>query len=282
MVTVEALEALDLLIWLGNGIQAAQLAHCNQSTVSRRMRLARDGFRLKMRRINGTWQQQRVPLLLALERQVHQHSRFTGRKPLRLQAPFWSSEALLNELPKAWVRNPLTPVGSAHHCLDLLEQRLVDACVATLPERPAGDDPRFAVFDLFHSPIHLVTTRTSAMCRVSRPSREEIGSCCQIATFPFNPRPQKRFIHAFYDHHFPAGLAAEREPVCFANSLMLRILGERMLVQILDVAVPSYYVESLVVLEEHRNSPAIAALLDHLRRRILELSRSEASLAAVL
>lgn len=67
----------------------------------------------------------------------------------------------------------------------------------------------------------------------------------------------------------------------FANSLMLKALGDRMNVVPLKVAVPSHYVESLVVLREHREEPAVAQLVEQLRRQILELSRTEAQLTAV-
>lgn len=55
MVTGEALEALDLLIWLGNGSHASELAHCNQSTVSRRVRQIQAIFNLKLQRVGGAW-----------------------------------------------------------------------------------------------------------------------------------------------------------------------------------------------------------------------------------
>ena len=287
MVTEEALEALDLLIWLGNGTHAGELAHCNQSTVSRRVQQTLATFNLKLRRVSEAWQMTGDPQLLNLERQLHQRSRFLGRQALRLQAPYWSSDALFNNLPPHWSSNPFSSAGSAHHCLDLLEHRVVDACLATLPERPASDDIRFACFDLFHSPIHLVTSPAARVSRITQPTRAEIGTCCHIATFPFNPRPQKQFIRSFYAHHFrpsrPLGRARHpgTDPVYFANSLMLKALGDRMPVITLEVPVPSHYVESLVVLHEYREEPAVAQLVELLRRRILKLSRSEAQLIAL-
>ena len=63
---------------------------------------------------------------------------------------------------------------------------------------------------------------------------------------------------------------------------MLKSLGDRMPASILEVAVASHYVESLVVLLlENREQPAVAQLVAVLRRRILELSRSKAQLIAV-
>jgi len=287
MVTEEALEALDLLIWLGNGTHAGELAHCNQSTVSRRVQQTLASFNLKLHRISEAWQMTGDPLLLHLERQLHQRSRFLGRRALRLQAPYWSSAALCNNLPPRWFSNPFSTFGSAHHCLELLEQRVVDACLATLPERPASDDTRFACFDLFHSPIHLVTSPTALVSRLTRPSSAEIGTHCHITTFPFNPRPQKQFIHGFFAHHFQPSRSHKRgqhpgtDPVYFANSLMLKALGDKIDVISLKVDVPSHYVESLVVLHEYREEPAVAQLVEQLRRQILELSRSEPQLIAV-
>ena len=287
MVTVDTLEALDLLIWLGNGVQAGELACCNQSTVSRRIGQAKATFNLSLRRVAGALQTVGDPLLLSLEREVHQLGRFMGRQGLRLQAPIWSAETLLHELPVGWIGNPVSSMGSPHHCLDLLEQRVIDAALATLPERPAADDARFACFDLFQSPIHLVTTPDRAVSQLTQPTREEIGSRCSIATFPFNPRPQKHFIRSFYAHHFRPSqphLSAkqpETNPVFFANSLMFRALGDRMPLVTLEVSVPSHYVESLVVRQEHRESPAVAELVEVLRRRIQTLSRSETQLTAI-
>lgn len=287
MVTVEALEALDLVIWLGNGAQASVLTHCNQSTVSRRVKQTLATFNIKLHRRSGAWQVEGDLLLLRLERQLHQRSRLLGRQALRLQAPYWSSDALCQNLPPGWISNPFSSAGSAQHCLDLLDQRVVDACLATLPERPASNDTRFTCFDLFHSPIHLVTSPTAAVNRITQPSRAEIASCCHINTFPFNPRPQKLFIHGFYAHHFPRSLTNKGEsshptdPVYFANSLMLKALGERMPLTTLNVAVPSHYVESLVVLHENRKEPAVAQLVEVLQQGILKLSRSEAQLTAV-
>ena len=63
---------------------------------------------------------------------------------------------------------------------------------------------------------------------------------------------------------------------------MLKSLGDRMPASILEVAVASHYVESLVVLLlENREQPAVAQLVAVLRPLILELSRSKAQLITV-
>lgn len=93
---------------------------------------------LKLQRVGGAWRMVGDPLLLRLERQLHQRSRFLGRQPLRLQAPHWSADALFQDLPPCWIGNPFSTEGSTHHCLDLLEQWVIDAGLATLRNgRPA-------------------------------------------------------------------------------------------------------------------------------------------------
>lgn len=63
---------------------------------------------------------------------------------------------------------------------------------------------------------------------------------------------------------------------------MLKSLGDRMPVSIIEVAVASHYVESLVVLLlKNREQPAVAQLVAVLRPLILELPRSKAQLIAV-
>ena len=148
MVTVETLEALDLLIWLGSGALAGERARCTQSTVSRRVRQAESSFGLKLQRRGAQWHLSGNSLLVQMEREVHQVNRIHRNRPLRLQAPAWSHDHLLRPLPQGWIINPSDGPGSPHHCLDLLKARVVDACLATLPERPSSDDHRFTCFDL--------------------------------------------------------------------------------------------------------------------------------------
>lgn len=62
---------------------------------------------------------------------------------------------------------------------------------------------------------------------------------------------------------------------------MLKALGDTMNVITLALDVSSHYVESLVVLEENREDPAVAQLVEVLRARIRDLSRSETQLIAV-
>lgn len=98
MVTADPFEAFDLLIWLGNGSHASALAHCNQSTLSRRVR-----------------QLQASLNLLRLEWHLHQRSRFRGRQPLRLQAPCRNGRpAVTPDLPASTCSLQPSPPEAVH------------------------------------------------------------------------------------------------------------------------------------------------------------------------
>jgi len=56
MVHPEELAALDLLIWLRNGLAAGRRLGCNQSTISRRVETCRQSFGLRLGRMGGEWQ----------------------------------------------------------------------------------------------------------------------------------------------------------------------------------------------------------------------------------
>lgn len=133
MVTEENLQALDYLIWLGNGRQAAEATGTHQSTISRRVNLVLSAFQLSMKRHQG-----RVLLhglhrdLLTLERQVHQGRRLLGRQGLRLEveAEAWP-----------WIQSLSLPDWQLAHGdhldrdgrIALLLDRAIDAWIGALP-----------------------------------------------------------------------------------------------------------------------------------------------------
>ena len=72
MVTPEELEALDLMCWLRNGDDAARLAYCNQSMISRRCQQALKVFNLLPSHGQRCHAQAGPSTLLRMEREVHQ------------------------------------------------------------------------------------------------------------------------------------------------------------------------------------------------------------------
>jgi len=84
LVTIEQLEARPAFS-ARSGVTAASMAYCDQSSIVRRASAALKVFALSIERgrefeISGDF------TLLRLQRFVHQHARFLGYRPLRLDA----------------------------------------------------------------------------------------------------------------------------------------------------------------------------------------------------
>ena len=62
--------------------------------VSRNCSKALRVFELKMQKLNGEWEILGDQSVLRLERQVHQMARRLGRRPLRLEATYWTAPTL--------------------------------------------------------------------------------------------------------------------------------------------------------------------------------------------
>lgn len=129
MVSIEQLEALDMLLWLRSGSAAASYCLCDESSITRRVRAALKAFDLRLHRggepsLDGDLQ------LLEPQRYVHQLARFSGfsRRPLRLEAPPDIRLQLLRPELKAWVLGPSVH-RSTGHLLELLRQRVIDAWI---------------------------------------------------------------------------------------------------------------------------------------------------------
>jgi hypothetical protein len=138
MLDVPTLDALDLMLWLQSGVEAARVSDCVPSTIVRRVEQALKTFDLKLRRSRSGWSVQGNLQMISLEREIHQLYRFQGGAPLRLHLPRWTQQLLNEELPAPWLcplTTELTPCGDP---LSLLRQRVIDACVLTPTQWPAS------------------------------------------------------------------------------------------------------------------------------------------------
>jgi hypothetical protein len=133
MVSKEDLEALDLLIWLSNGQDAANKIHCNQSTISRRYIYACEKFKIKYKRSREKISIISSPLdsLLKLERQVHQGIRFY--EGIKLRADLTELDDDTEELnaklvAKGWVTGKQKGTEIDNLAI-LLHERIIDAAI---------------------------------------------------------------------------------------------------------------------------------------------------------
>jgi DNA-binding transcriptional LysR family regulator len=159
MVSEEQLDALDLLLWLGSGQQAAARMGCNQSSVSRRIQGCLETLSLRLRRIGGQHRLSGRQDFLALERHIHQLVRFERQRHLRLEATHCISHLLTDPPLPGWI------LGSFdHHGVmrmhTLLRERVVDAWISSDGfDLPAADDPDLVSLPLSRWPARLLVSR---------------------------------------------------------------------------------------------------------------------------
>jgi len=187
MVTLDELAALDAVLWQRNGKLASQALRCNQSTVSRRLTRTLDSFQLTMTRRHGEWQVLGNPLLLQMERELHQLCRLLGSHPLRLEFSPYCGPMLARCLSKDWVVGTMDHLGQARP-LALLEERVIDAYLTESSlDLPAPEDPTWTVIPLWRYPVALVAHLDHPLAGVTGLSLQD------LLRFPVPPLPASGF-----------------------------------------------------------------------------------------
>lgn len=284
MVNLDHLAALDLLLWLGTTERAAALANTNQSTISRRSRVALQAFRLELGRSADGWRPRGDTTLLALERQVHQRARFRGKHPLRLQVPYWSRTEVLQRLPEGWCTNPALGGGACEDPVGLLRERVIDACLVTPTQLPAEADD-LLLLDLHRRPIEL-TVLASPHRQVPNapdwPSLQRGGLHLDLLSFlPRSCQVRSREWFASLMGTAPSATDGSRSTrgstpaddatrVAFLTPEMREAQDRPW--RVVDVMEPYPYVERLAVLAENASEPALHQLQDQLLGQFMSIA----------
>jgi hypothetical protein len=285
LVDQEHLEALDAMLWLGGSQRAARITFSNQSTVIRRARSVLSLFGGEIRRLPQGWSVQGADPLLHEERRIHQHFRFRGRRPLRLHCPYWSNPEPDTLLLDSWILNPADSSHCSENPLELLTERIIDACLLT-PTQLQGLRPdlaeRLVMVPVYSSTINLVAWRSphgglnSAPCRlleqVTSPASRGLAP---LHLFPFLPRSCRSTSLRWFEElraedQLPRAIerftCGEGIP---AASCRLAFLSPQMGASLpLSLAVDDTferpYIETLVFLAEHAGESLMAQLADRL------------------
>ena len=133
MIPVEELDALDLLIWLGRGSDAAERLGCNQSTVSRRTNHCLQVFDLRLHRDADGEPCTRSHDLLRLEREVHQLHRLGQGRNLRIDASLLAAPLLRGSVPSGWIVGHLDGLGWQRP-VELLQERVLDVWITAMAQ----------------------------------------------------------------------------------------------------------------------------------------------------
>ena len=159
MVDVDTLACLDYLVWLRTGEEVAKRLNVNQSTISRNFRKCCAAFTLISDKVESEYSITGNLSLLNLERKVHQHHRWAGGRPLRIEGMFWSGRTYLSEPIEGFVTGNHDFMAVSQP-LSLLRDSVIDAWIAPYPDCPGDDDPEVASFPLNYSPCILVANES--------------------------------------------------------------------------------------------------------------------------
>jgi DNA-binding transcriptional LysR family regulator len=281
VVELDSLAALDALQWLRTGDEVYRRFGYSESTVSRQCRKCLQLFGLSQQRIEGEWCTVGDAHLLQLERRVHQLARWLGRRPLRLEATYWSGPLLATPTPAGWLLGLCNIVGIGRN-FQLLRDRIVDVFLAGLPDLPAADDPDLTAIVLADLPVFYV----------ARPDHPLVGqrqlSVEQIAQYPSLGLPEGAYpkveaaLRALglwndpvrmgrYRRERWEGRAEAELVVGYGTSLSLEVSGGQLVR--LPLELPFRSGEALVVRRDHVDRPELLALQHCLMERLGQLAR---------
>jgi hypothetical protein len=157
VVDLDALTALDALQWLRTGDEVSRRFAISAASVSRQSRKCLDLFGLDLQRVDGEWNTLGDSSILLLERRVHQTARWMGRLLLRLEATYWSGPLLCSPVPEGWILG-LSNIVGVPRSFQLVRERIVDVCLAALPDCPSEDDPELTSLTLSWMPVFFIVS----------------------------------------------------------------------------------------------------------------------------
>lgn len=286
MVELDQLMALDGVQWLGSGEAVATRYGISQATVSRACRRVLKRFELQIERRNGELELIGDQTLLRLERQVHQQARLAGHRPLRLEATYWSASTLCADLPAGWLLGRSDIVGVRRN-VQLLEDGIVDAWIAGLPDLPTADQPDLTAVPLSRMPVFFT-------CAPGHPLLERQRlTVADIAQFPTLALPSGSYplveqaLQAIglwndgvrmtrYRRDLWEGKAETELVVGYGTPLSMQISGGNLCR--LPLQLPIVSGDALVFRRALADSPRLQQLLDHLRAKVSQLAQIDAEI----
>ncbi|MGB5135399.1 MAG: hypothetical protein WBN89_09535 [Prochlorococcaceae cyanobacterium] len=278
MVDQEHLEALDFMLWMSGSHRAALIAYANQSTVIRRANTVLSIFGGEIQRSAAGWRVRGANELLHMERSIHQRFRFRGNRPLRLHAPAWSSSALCRLSTGSWLVNPSLESQACENPLELLTERIIDACLVTptqiagiRPDRSAG----LVMVPIYRSAIDFVvwpwqaSTSEAVESSPQQAFRSSSGRF-RLHLFPFLPRSCRISSQDWFqqlvdlDAEVLSRIGAPEDRTYRAAFLTPEMQRALRLPFAVDRSFERPYTETLVFLAEHAGEPSIHQLVEAL------------------
>ncbi len=242
---------------------------CDESSITRRVQTVQKVFGInlvrsqELRCVGDT-------SLLRLQRQVMQHARFKGKGELRLDGTHLIRRHLASQPLRSWQLGPCDHRGSAVF-QGFLKDRLLDAWITSSPDDVPNTE-NFTVIRLWAWPWRLAvhgchpeaSERQPSLAALSRYPSLSVPSChypnfaAQLAARGLGRgTSMRRFDRGPWDR-----MADDAKTLVYGSCLSLA--DHNSLVELnVDLGIPGG--ESLVLLDEWADHPALLQLLDQLR-----------------
>jgi|694.fasta_scaffold50250_7 hypothetical protein len=280
MVELDQLIALDGLQWLGSGEEVSKRYGLSQATVSRACRKVLKTFALQIERRNGELELIGDQTLLRLEREVHQQARLGGRRPLRLEATYWSAPTLCRNLPAGCLLGRSNIVGVRRN-FQLLQDAVVDAWLAGLPDLPTAAHPDLMAVPLSTMPVFFTCAPGHPLLQRERLTLDDIAQFPTLAlpsgSYPLVEQTLKAIglwndgvRMTRYRRDLWEGKAESELVVGYGTPLSMEVSGGAL--RRLPLLLPFTSGDALVFRRALAASPRLQQLLDHLRDMVQRLA----------
>lgn len=288
MVGLEELDAFDLLIWLGRGVDAAQRLGCNQSTVSRRSNQCLQVFDLRLHRDEEGQACTRRHPLLTLEREVHQLHRLRTGERLRIESSLLAAPLLAPGLPTGWIAGHLNGLGWQRP-MQLLEQRICDVWLTAMgQELPKHTLASMLCIPLLRTPLQMAaeahhpllrqgTLQTSDLTGFPRLApRRALYPCTEEQLGPWRHRTAPMSLEEATRYQASkAGGARTSTSALTLHYGTAFSFAHQTLLQVLPLELGVQTQLSLIVRRDVVNNAPIEQLIETLQQRALEAAQAE-------
>lgn len=212
--------------------------------------------------------------ILKSQRKIHQRIRFIQGKQLRVQATCWGRHLLLEPTPEGWIANQ-GDIKCFRHCetLQLLEERIIDAALASNPEAPPESDRRFTRYHLSNQPLFLLLAKANPLAREQGLSATEVIAGTELGYSSFVSKEcratMKMLDQKLFGAQYHQPIPSNKEPPIHA-----RRYGTAMTTMIrpdltkLDFNMSFSAGDILVVKRDLAEHPEIIFLVHELKRRL--------------
>lgn len=289
MIRRDVLDALDGLQWLGSGEAVSQRLAISPATVSRYCIRALNTFGLTLERQNGEWELIGDQTFLHLQRAVHQRARLLGQAPLRLEATYWSAPLLSGNLPGRWILGRSDIVGIQRN-MQLLQERIIDAWIAGLPDLPSANEPELTAIPLTRMPVFFTCAPGHPLLSRARLSYEDIAAYPSLSlptgSYPLVEQALQAIdlwndgvrMHRYRRQRWEGKSEAELT-IGYGTPLSLAISGGQL--KRLPLRLPFDSGDVLVVHKDLLGSDALADLIRHVRAQMAAAAREHPEIELV-